>query len=213
MVVDAPRHPGSPVGWLTPVLAFAAVVVAGGAWRPDRRLRQPDSTSTVRERPARPQGLSRRSARRVERAVPDAIELLVIVVRAGLTTRQAIEHLARCAPVSTRHAYVEAVQRLDRGESPVDALEALPDLLGRHARPVVDLIGPADRYGLPLAPALEQLAAEARRSRRRLDEADARRLPVKLAFPLVVCTLPSFVLLAIAPALLAALSSLGGTAW
>jgi len=28
-----------------------------------------------------------------------------------------------------------------------------------------------------------------------------------------VCTLPSFVLLAIAPAVIAALSSLGGTAW
>jgi len=34
-----------------------------------------------------------------------------------------------------------------------------------------------------------------------------------LSFPLVVCTLPSFVLLAIAPAVIAALSSLGGTAW
>jgi tight adherence protein C len=36
---------------------------------------------------------------------------------------------------------------------------------------------------------------------------------VKLSFPLVVCTLPSFVLLAIVPAMIAALSSLGGSAW
>ena len=39
----------------------------------------------------------------------------------------------------------------------------------------------------------------------------ARRLPVRLSFPLVVCTLPSFVLLAIAPAVLGALSTLQGT--
>ena len=55
---------------------------------------------------------------------------------------------------------------------------------------------------------LESLAHEARASRRRQHEATARRLPVRLSFPLVVCTLPSFVLLAIAPAVIAALSSL-----
>ena len=60
---------------------------------------------------------------------------------------------------------------------------------------------------------LDQLAVEVRASRRRLDQADARKLPVRLSFPLVACTLPSFVLLAIAPAVIAAISSLGGSAW
>jgi tight adherence protein C len=59
---------------------------------------------------------------------------------------------------------------------------------------------------------LDQLSTEARAARRRLDEADARKLPVRLSFPLVVCTLPSFILLAIAPAVIAALSSLGSSA-
>jgi tight adherence protein C len=60
---------------------------------------------------------------------------------------------------------------------------------------------------------LDQLTIEIRAARRRLDQAAARKLPVRLSFPLVTCTLPSFVLLAIAPAVIAALSSLGGTAW
>ena len=64
-----------------------------------------------------------------------------------------------------------------------------------------------------MADVLTQLSVETRATRRRLDEAAARALPVKLSFPLVVCTLPSFVLLAIAPAVLAALSSLGNNAW
>ena len=66
----------------------------------------------------------------------------------------------------------------------------------------------ADRDGLPLGPVLDRLADEARAARRRLGEAEARRLPVRLTFPLVTCTLPSFVLLAIAPAVLGALSTL-----
>ena len=69
----------------------------------------------------------------------------------------------------------------------------------------------ADREGLPLAPVLDRLAADARSSRRRLGEAAARRLPVRLSFPLVACTLPAFVLLAIAPAVIGALSTLRGT--
>ena len=64
---------------------------------------------------------------------------------------------------------------------------------------------------------LEQFESEARAfldanaSRRRQGEAAARRLPVRLSFPLVTCTLPSFVLLAIAPAILGAVSSLRGS--
>ena len=85
--------------------------------------------------------------------------------------------------------------------------------MGAAALGLSDLVGSADRYGLPLAPVLDQLAAQARADPRPADEAAARSLPIKLAFPLVVCTLPSFVLLAIAPAVMAALSSLHETPW
>jgi len=100
------------------------------------------------------------------------------------------------------------INRLDRGEPFAEAVRALPERLGVGMVAFADLIAGADRYGVPVGPVLESLAADVRATRRRLDEADARRLPVRLSFPLVICTLPSFVLLAIAPALIAALSSL-----
>ena len=206
------------MGPLTALLALSATVlathaVADGSRRVVRRRLRPSGPQVAAPSTAMNSHLGRVARRRAERAVPDTLELFGIVLRAGLTTRQAIDYLASSAPTATRPAFAEAAARVERGVPPADALEALPDVLGRDARSAVDLIGPADRYGLPLAPALEQLSAEARRSRRRRDEADARRLPVRLSFPLVVCTLPSFVLLAIAPAVLAALSSLGATAW
>jgi tight adherence protein C len=141
------------------------------------------------------------------------LELLVLTVRAGMTVHQSVRVLATTAPAVVRPGFAAVVHRLDRGAPLADALAALPDTLGPSAVAVVDALGPADRYGLPLAPALEQLAREARASRRRLDEADARRLPVRLSLPLVTCTLPAFVLLAIVPTLLAAVSSLGGHVW
>ena len=97
---------------------------------------------------------------------------------------------------------------MDRGERFADALGELQAHLGPIAQPLVDSLSAADRYGLPLAPVLERLASEARQQRRRETDATARELPVRLAVPLVLCTLPSFVLLAIVPLLLGALSSL-----
>ena len=55
------------------------------------------------------------------------------------------------------------------------------------------------------------MADEARQHRRRGAEAAARELPVRLSFPLVLCTLPAFVLVAIVPLLVGALSSLRST--
>ncbi|NND76329.1 MAG: hypothetical protein HKN44_15130 [Ilumatobacter sp.] len=158
-----------------------------------------------------------RSARRVRHRIaadlPDAVDLFVLAVTAGLTPRQAVGQLAGRAPASVRPAFAAVVARLERGEILADALRALDELLGPAATSLSTIVGSADRHGLPLAGVLDRLAAESRASRRRLDEAAARALPVKLSFPLVACTLPSFVLLAIVPAVLAALSSLGAHAW
>lgn len=155
----------------------------------------------------------RRLRRQIARELPDAIDIFVLAVGAGLTPRHAIEQLAQRAPTSVRPAFAAVVARLSRGGVLADALRELDTHLGPPATALSTLVASADRRGLPLAAVLERLAAESRATRRRLDEAAARALPVKLSFPLVVCTLPSFVLLAIVPAVLAALSSLGADAW
>ena len=183
------------VGVLTPMsMAIVVVVIV-----------------TVRR--TRPILAARRRRNEAERALPDALDLLVLSIRAGLTPQQAIAELAAHAPESVRGAFALTVHRTERGRSFADALTALPETLGPRAIGLADVIATSDRYGLPLGPVLDQLTTEARDARRRIDQADARKLPVRLSFPLVVCTLPSFVLLAIAPAVIAALSSLGGTAW
>jgi len=155
----------------------------------------------------------RRRRAAVDRDLPDGIDLLVLGVHAGLTPRQSVNLLARSGPASIRPACAEVDRRTQRGQTFADSLDAFREILGERAGVIADVIATADRYGFPLGPVLDQLAAEARSARRRLDEADARRLPVRLSFPLVACTLPSFVLLAIAPAVIAALSSLGASAW
>ena len=152
----------------------------------------------------------RRRAKRaeIERCYPQAVELIVLAVRAGHLPHAAIRESLPRLPPPVHPAFAEVVARCDGGVRFADALAALPDTLGPLAAPLADTLAAADRYGLPLAPVLERLAAEARQHRRRQAETLARQLPVRLAGPLVLCTLPAFVLLSIVPLLLAALSSL-----
>jgi tight adherence protein C len=151
------------------------------------------------------------SARRaVDDAMPDAIELMVVCLHAGLTPTQAVAELARVAPLPVRPAFTAVEQRLHRGAAFAEALGELTARCGRSAVSMVAAMSGAARDGLPLAPVLDRLTDEANASRRRNGEAAARRLPVRLSFPLVTCTLPSFVLLAIAPAVLGALSTVSG---
>jgi tight adherence protein C len=140
-------------------------------------------------------------------ALPELLELIVALVRAGCTPSQAVRRVARRAPPALASAVGRVVSRLDQGQRFGDAVGELA-LAVPASRAAVDLLATADRYGLPLAPVLDRLADEARAQRRRLAEADARELPVRLAFPLVCCTLPSFAVLTVVPIVVASLGSL-----
>lgn len=178
------------LGVVGPALAILAAISIGGGLRLRGRRR-----------------LAARQ-RAVEEAMPDATEILVACLHAGRTPTQAVLELARLAPAAVRPAFAAVEQRLHRGHGLADALDELTGRCGRCALPLVTAVGAAVRDGLPLAPVLDRLTDDANSSRRRQGEAAARRLPVRLSFPLVVCTLPSFVLLSVAPAILGAVSSL-----
>lgn len=181
------------------IVAAVAVVLAGAALRP-RAARMSLPTRSVR--------ISRRAAHRAaERAFPDAIELIVLAVRAGHVPAAAVAAVMPHLPATVQRAFEEVTARTTAGARFADALSALTEQLGPMAAPLVDSFAAADRYGLPLAPVLDRLADEARRQRRRQADTLARQLPVRMSVPLVLCTLPSFVFLAIVPLLLAALLS------
>jgi Flp pilus assembly protein TadB len=154
---------------------------------------------------------ARRSRQRqIRAALPDMIELLMLLIHAGSTPTRALRELHDYLSGPIAEAVGAVIHRLDRGVRLADALEELPAHLGPLIRPLVEGIAAADRYGLPLTPVLDRAATELRTSRQRAGEAHARTMSVRLSFPLVVCTLPSFVLLAILPAVMGAVSSIRG---
>lgn len=201
------------VGWL---------VVAGlSAWRLRPPRSRPGSSSDAEQPIHVKKGphrmlfgslLSRRGERRrdaeLTRELPDVVDLLYLGASAGLTVALLVDLIAERRVGTVAEGFCWARGRSRLGEPLADALEALPSVHGEALRQVVRPLVGSQRCGTELLPALESLAAELRNQRRRQAEARARRLPVKLLFPLVICILPAFALLTVVPLIASSLQSI-----
>jgi tight adherence protein C len=175
------------------VLGVAAPAVALGAWAlPMLRGRR-------RER-------GRLAALAAD--LPEVVDLLVLAVGAGLTVPFAVAAVARHAKGPLAAELRRVLDDVDHGRRLADALDEVPARAGESARPLVAALVASERYGAPVVSGLERLAGDVRRDRRRRAEEAARRVPVKLLFPLVMCTLPAFALLTVAPLIAGTLGSL-----
>ncbi|RPI09806.1 MAG: hypothetical protein EHM63_04145 [Actinobacteria bacterium] len=175
---------------LSPLLAPGAAAVAWGlsVWRARTRRRA--------------------EADLVRRGLPDVVDLFVVAIGAGLTVPLALRAVGPVAPAPFGDAIEATLREIDMGLRTADALEPFPSRLGEAVRPLSAALMASERYGVPLAASLERLADEVRRDRRRHAEAAARRVPVKLLFPLVFCSLPALALLSVAPLIAGALRAL-----
>lgn len=154
----------------------------------------------------------RRRRRRVEaevvRRLPETVDLLVLGVGAGLTPRIALARASPFVPEPFGSVIESALARAGAGAPFAEALERGTAALGPFVRPLVTALVAGEHDGVALVPALLRVGDEARRRRRTMAEERARRLPVTMLAPLVVCVLPAFVLLTIAPLVLTALADL-----
>ena len=143
------------------------------------------------------------------RTLPETADLIALGVGAGMTARAAVRHAAAWFDDPYRGVFVEALRRADAGETFAGALDAAAVDLDPVARPLVSLLVAAETDGGALSAGLVRVSDEARHRRRSAAEVRARRLPVTMLLPLVLCVLPAFGLLAVAPLVLTSLGDLG----
>ena len=158
--------------------------------------------------------VTRRRAKQRQRAAlaeaaPAAIDLLSACLLAGLNPHLGIQRVAERCPEALRAELGRVAADLDLGRSPAAALRAASERTGLdELRAAAAALDAAERWGMPPSEALAA-RAEALRIRARLAaEADAGRAGVRLAFPLVLCFLPAFVLLTVIPTMAGALHAL-----
>ncbi len=158
--------------------------------------------------------IQRRSAARrsaVLASLPDTLELLAACAKAGSSIRQSFELAAEHDPGPLGEAMRQAVRAIEHG-APARAVYL--DLAERTGVPELNTVAATLRrcesLGTSVAGTLAALAADMRDRRRSRADEEARRLPVRVLFPVVLCFLPAFVLLTIAPVLVVALRGFRG---
>ena len=131
-------------------------------------------------------------------------DLLAMAVAAGLTPYLALELAVRFGPGPV-------AERLDAVLGATESGLCLAEALDAEARrtpalgSLLALLAASERSGGPVGAALVRLAAANRAQARRRATARARTVPVRLLFPLVFLVLPAFLLLTVAPVVLASL--------
>jgi hypothetical protein len=141
------------------------------------------------------------------RELPVTLDLLGVAVGAGCTPHLALDVAARWSPPHLADAFGEVLRRCALGLDLESSLDAMATTTPR-LRPLADALLTSDRAGAPIGPVLARLADENRAAVRRSAETHARRVPVRLLFPLVFLVLPAFVLLTVVPGIAAGLGRL-----
>jgi hypothetical protein len=142
----------------------------------------------------------------MERALPLMLDVLTVASRAGYTPRLALAATARWSDGPIQQALLGVEHRCRLGSSLAASLDDLAADAPVLAH-VASALAIVERSGAPTADLLSRLADEARAAYRRRAEAHARRVPVRLLFPLVFLVLPAFGLLTVVPALLMGLQN------
>jgi tight adherence protein C len=145
---------------------------------------------------------------------PDALDLLTVCVESGLGLPQALQRVADELDVSHPELAGEIAQVTAQMRAGVDREAALRGLATRtgldDVRGLVSLLAQTLRFGTGIAEALRVYSEDFRDRRMQRAEEAAAKVGTKLIFPLVVCLFPSFFVVAIGPAVLRIMESMGG---
>jgi tight adherence protein C len=147
---------------------------------------------------------------KMQRALPDALDLLSISVEAGLGFDAALSQVARNTYGPLAQELARVLQEMQIGLGRSAALRALgerstlPDL-----RSFTSAMVQADSFGIPIGQVLRVQSAEIRLKRRQRAEEQAQKVPVKIMIPLVLFILPCLFIAVIGPAIIRMMSTFG----
>ncbi len=147
--------------------------------------------------------LTKARRKRVQRGVPDAVDLLVICVDAGLGLDQAMMRVAH--ELHKRHPDIQhEFMRINREQrAGKQRLEAWKHMADRNQLVEIDgfvnMLMQTERFGTPIARALATYSDGIRQKRRQHAEELAAKTTVKIIFPLVLCIFPSLFVVLLGP--------------
>ena len=147
-----------------------------------------------------------RRQREIINGFPDALDLMLVCVEAGLGLEAAFSRVGM--EMTTSHPLLAeqfgaVVLELRAGRSHEDALRRMADRAGvDDIRAFATLLVQSTKLGTSISQTLRTYSAEMREKRRMRAEEKAHRLPVLLSIPLVACMLPTMIGVLMLPAVI-----------
>lgn len=148
------------------------------------------------------------------KAMPDALDLMVICAEAGLGMDAAFDRVGReIAPTAPELSEEIQMTGIELNFLP-DRHKALQGLSERVPLPsviaLVNTLIQTEKYGTPLAQSLRVLSGEMREERMMKAEEKAARLPAVLTVPMILFILPPLFVVLIGPAALKVMAAMHG---
>lgn len=152
---------------------------------------------------------------RLEQALPNSLDLMVLSIEAGQSLDSALVETAR----ELRGIYPELASEFNQvqvelraGRSRSEVLYALGQRTNStELRKLSTVLIDSDRFGTSLGPALRNHARYLRTRRRHKAQESARKLSVKLVFPVFFLIMPSVFVITLGPAVLTFYEAIGPT--
>ena len=147
-----------------------------------------------------------RRKQELQEAMPDALDLIMVCVSAGLSIDAAIkrtcEELSLRSPALTEELSLVSLE-LQVGASRESAMHNLSLRTGvDDINSFVTILLQSEHFGTNVAESLRLLAESMRQNRRTLAEEQAAKIPLKLLFPVIFCIFPSLFVVLLGPAMM-----------
>ena len=145
--------------------------------------------------------------------MPDVLDLLAIIVEAGMGLDAALrrvseEHVLSKTPLAMEIRQI--VSEMTVGLPRIDALRNLYRRTGLDdIKALTDIMIQSEKFGTSVSQALKSFAESLRTKRRQIAEEAAAKTTIKLVFPLVLCIFPAVFIVLLGPAAIAIYKSLG----
>jgi len=150
--------------------------------------------------------MAKKRQHRIRLGLPDALDLLVVSVEAGLGLDQAIQRVGLELDFAHPELSLELSLinlELRAGKGRVDALRNLAERTGvDDIASLVAMLVQTDKFGTSVAQSLRVHSETVRTKRRQRAEEAAAKTGVKMVFPLVFCIFPAIWVVTIGPAVI-----------
>ena len=151
-------------------------------------------------------------AAKLQRELPDAIDLMTISVESGLGFDAAVQQVATNTRGPLAEEFSRVLREMQLGMGRGDALRSFAERTTvTDVKSFVMAMVQADSFGIPIAQVLRVQSSEMRVKRRQRAETRAQQVPVKMTVPLIFCILPCLFVVVLGPAAISIMHAhLGG---